>query len=179
MSWKPATLSTVIFIKPVQISARCSCWSLLASVRPTLRVYISEKSKDEWRGSNSSLQVRFRIPGAHTAACLHTDMPAECMSASKGPGMCLRACMCVWDCFSLCVCFQTNMWTWPEHHSEYTQRLIKTYVAMESIILPRKISSVSLVAVSLGEKKKAETLPTSFEQIWWFWNTEESWRCSY
>ena len=69
----------------------CSSLStLLGSVRLWER--ISEKSEDEWGGSNSSPEVRFRIPGAHTTACLHTDIPAECMSASEGPGMCV----CVW-----------------------------------------------------------------------------------
>lgn len=91
--------------------------------------HISEKSKDEWGGSNSSPEVRFRIPGAHTTACLHTDIPAECMSASEGPGMCVRArgvfvYTCTW--WSVCFFIQTNVWKWtyyiPLHIIKHAQR---------------------------------------------------------
>lgn len=76
----------------------CSCWSSLLGFKSV--------SLKGWRWERRlKFQPRGQVshsPGTHTTACLHTDIPAECMTASEGPGMCV--CMCVCGRACQCVC---------------------------------------------------------------------------
>ena len=110
----------------------CSCFKSSAGQHEAqLWERISEKREDEWGGSNSSPEVRFRIPGAHTTACLHADIPAECMSASEGP----RMCVCVYTCTWWSVCFSCKLMCQNEHITfHYTSSNVhsETYQSKQS-----------------------------------------------
>lgn len=92
----------------LSVTVQVLCWAVWGQ----LQERISEKSEDEWGGSNSSPEVRFRIPGAHTTACLHTDIPAECLSTSKGPGMCVHVYLCMCVSVRTCDSFFEHVLNW-------------------------------------------------------------------
>lgn len=112
----------------LSVTVQVLCWAVWGQ----LQERISEKSEDEWGGSNSSPEVRFRIPGAHTTACLHTDIPAECLSTSKGPGMCVHVYLCMCVSVRTCdsffrTCVELDILHSNKHHPTWTQKVIKTH----------------------------------------------------
>lgn len=81
--------------------------------RPALRARVSERSKDEWGDSDSSPRGQVSHSWAHTAACLHTDIPAECIVPARG-----QEC----DCWRGRVFFQTNM---PKRSARWTSSILQ------------------------------------------------------